>query len=182
MNTCVAEKCAWESMVSISCGTHRFKTTNMKLNQWELGIIGLIIIVMFSIGYNTHPFRKPTPQKKFEQKIVIAETYYEEAKAISLSMPLLNDTILAVYADSLFITLVTLNHDWVVYVKTQEGFEKYTTKIENLNGDLDGLRLKYTHELLMRSINRTILRNKEFQKKWKQESEKYDTNGTGKFV
>ena len=154
----------------------------MKLNQYELSIIGLIIIIFLALGYYTHPLTPPESQKKFEAKIETCEAYFNEAKAISLSMPLLNDTILAVYADSLFITLVTLNHDWVVYVKTQEGFEKYTEEIEGLNSKIDGLRLKYTHELVMRSLNRTILRNKELHKKWEDESEKYETNETGKFV
>jgi len=149
----------------------------MKLNQYELSIIGLIIIIFLSLGYYTQPHGKPTSQKIFEQKIERAETYYDEAKAISLSMPLLNDSIIAIYSDSLLQMLVTLNHDWVIFVKTNDGFEDYTEKIENLNTKLDELRVRYYQELFMRHLNRTIQRNKEMQKKLDEQIKKLETKG-----
>ena len=160
----------------------RITTATMKLNQYELSIIGLIIIMFLAFGYYIQPNEKPTPQKIFENKIERAETYYDEAKAISLSMPLLNDTIIKTYGDSLFLMLITLNHDWVIYVKTQEDFEEYTEEIEKMNKKLDELRLKYHHELFMRDLDRTIKRGKELQRKWDKEIDKYETEGTSKFV
>jgi len=128
----------------------------MKLNKYEISIIGFIILVIFGLGYRTHPFTKPQPQKVFESKIEAAEDYYQEAKALSLSMPLLNDSVVNLIADSLIVTLIELNRTWVIFVRTQNGFEEYTEDIETLNKNLENIRLRYEFERGMRILIRDL--------------------------
>ena len=69
-------------------------------------------------------------------------------------MPLLSDSIVVVTSDSLLTTLIQLNREWIVIVKTEEGFEEYTHDIQKLNETLDRLRLKYEMEKGVRLIRR----------------------------
>lgn len=135
----------------------------------------IIIIVAFILGITTHPFSKPANHKIFLNKIHSAEAYYNEAKALSLSMPLLPDSLVGVIADSLLVTLVKLNESWVIFVISEDGFEKYTEDIEHINESLDYLRVKYVLENAMRNILKGIRDMKEEIKKWDDEAKKYST-------
>ena len=136
--------------------------TKEKKNPILLYIISAIILGVL-IFEGTFRFVHPKHEQEFEAKIQSVETYYDEAKAISLSMPLLGDSIIGVYADSLLSCLVHLNHDWVIYVKTHEGFGRYTEEIEELNERVDRLRIEYEFVRAIRKINRGM---KQMEKEW----------------
>ena len=112
--------------------------------------------MIFGVGYHTHPLTKPNPQRVFENQIEDAKMYYEEAKALSLSMPLLNDSAVSSIGDSLMITLIDLNRSWVIFVKTQKDFKHYTNDIQTMNTNLESLRVKYEFERGMRHIMRGL--------------------------
>lgn len=136
----------------------------------------LAIILGILIWQGTFRLVNPKHEQEFEAKIQSVETYYNEAKAISLSMPLLGDSIVGVYADSLLSCLVHLNHDWVIYVKTHEGFENYTEEIEELNERVDRLRIEYELVRSVREINRSLRQMEDWKKRLeKQQERKYST-------
>jgi len=135
----------------------------------------IIITVAFILGITTHPFSKPANHKAFLNKIHSAEAYYDEVKALSLSMPLLPDSLVGVIADSLFVTLVKLNESWVIFVMTEDGFEKYMEDIELMNESLDYLRVKYVVENAMRNILKGIRNMEEELNKWENKAKKYST-------
>jgi len=128
----------------------------MKLNKYEIGIIAFIIFIMFGIGYRTQPFAPAKAKIELEEKIEAAEDYYEEAKALALSMPLLNDSAVGLIADSLMITLIDLNRTWVIFVKTQDEFKHYTEDIETLNTNLEMIRMRYEMEKGIRDVIRGL--------------------------
>jgi len=128
----------------------------MRLNKYEIGIIGFIILIFFGIGYRVQPFAPMKAKVELEAKISDAEDYYEEAKALSLSMPLLNDSAVSSIGDSLMITLIDLNRSWVIFVKTQKDFKHYTNDIQTMNTNLESLRVKYEFERGMRHIMRGL--------------------------
>jgi hypothetical protein len=140
----------------------------MRLNSYEIGIIVVLMFLIFGVGYNTHPLTKAQPQKVFEDRIEDAKMYYEEAKALSISMPLLNDSAVNVISDSLMVVLIELNHSWVIYVRTQEGFEKYTEEISTLNRDIGIIRTEYEvakgMRVLMKDLRRITPRLKKKEK------------------
>lgn len=128
----------------------------MKLNKYEISIIALIILVIFGVGYHIQPFQPAKAKIDLENRIDAAEDYYQEAKALALSMPLLNDSAVSLISDSLIITLVELNMSWVVFVRTQDGFESYTDDIQTLNTNLEALRVRYNFERDMRKLVRDL--------------------------
>jgi len=138
----------------------------MKLNKIEITILGFIIFIIFGIGYFTHPFSPTAAEQKLDDKIESAEAFRDEARALALSMPLLPDTIVNSVADSLLVTLVTLNRDWVIFVLTEEGFEKYTDDIEELNRSLESIRMDYELTKTLRSLRKSIKGGEEIQKNW----------------
>ena len=136
----------------------------MKLNKIEITILGFIIFIIFGIGYFTHPFSPTAAEQKLDDKIESAEAFRDEARALALSMPLLPDTIVNSVADSLLVTLVTLNRDWVIFVLTEEGFEKYTDDIEELNRSLESIRMDYEITKTFRNLRKSIKGREEIQR------------------
>jgi len=116
----------------------------------------VVIVLVFFVGMITHPITKSQSHTKLLAKIESAEAFRDEARALALSMPLLPDTIVNSVADSLLITLVTLNRDWVIFVLTEEGFEKYIDGIEELNKSLESVRMDYEQTKMMRSLSKSI--------------------------
>ena len=96
-------------------------------------------------------------------KIENAELFREEAKALSLSIPLLSDSVIAVTSDSLYTTLIQLNRAWIIFVKSEDGFEEYTRDIANLNETLDELRVQYEVERTWRRLKRGVRKFQEFK-------------------
>ena len=121
-----------------------------------------VFVLAFFVGMITHPITKSQPHTKLLDKIESAEAFRDEARALALSMPLLPDTIVNSVADSLLVTLVTLNRDWVIFVLTEEGFEKYTDNIEELNKSLESIRMDYEQTKMMRSLSKSIRELKKF--------------------
>ena len=136
--------------------------------------LAVIVIALF-VGMLTQPFSKTQPHTELLNKMEAAETFADEARAISLSMPLLDYKIIGLYADSLLSTLVHLNHDWVIFVTTQEGFEKYTDDIAELNESIDRLRIEFYMEKTMRDLRHNILELDQWKKKIDKKIEKYST-------
>jgi len=128
----------------------------MMLNKYEISIIAFIILVIFGVAYHTHPLTKVKEKIAFEDRIEAAENYYEEAKALSLSMPLLNDSTLILISDSLGIVLLELNMSWVIYVRTQKGFQEYTEEIRTLNTNIGGIRSMYMMARDLRVLTRDL--------------------------
>ena len=145
--------------------------TKEKKNPILVYILSAIILGIL-IWQGTFRLVHPKYEQEFKTKIESVETYYDEAKAISLSMPLLGDTIVSMYADSLLSCLVRLNHEWVIYVKTHEGFEKYTEQIEELNQRVDKLRIEYEIVRGVRAINRNLKQQEEWKKRWEKQQER----------
>lgn len=115
----------------------------------------VVIVIALFLGVITHPFTKSQSQKELLTEIESAENYYNKARALALSMPLLPDTIVNIIADSLLVTLVTLNNEWVIFVLTEKGFEKYINGIEELNGSLAAVRMNYEHTKIIRSLTKS---------------------------
>ena len=111
-------------------------------------------------------------RQALENKIENAESFYDEAKALSLSMPLLSDSVVFTVADSLMITIIDLNRTWVIFVSTQEGFETYTPEVENLNNDIDELRLEYEVAKVFRGIMNLHKESQRQQRQWIEKKKK----------
>jgi len=126
-----------------------------KKNPILLYIIGGLIVGVL-IWQGTFRLVHPKHQQELEAKIQETEIYYEKAKALSISMPLLSDSIIYSYADGLLMATVSLNKDWVRYVATQDDFKRYTEEIEELTRDLDVLRIEYEMIRTLRGIQRNL--------------------------
>lgn len=134
----------------------------------SLWLYVLFVIVVVVVLWIFYPKFIPEERKALENKIESAESFYNEAKALSLSMPLLNDSVVYVVADSLLATIVDLNQTWVIYVRTQEGFENYTSEIEKLNNNIDRLRVEYEVAKVFRGIENFLKEGERLQREWKE--------------
>ena len=126
-------------------------------------VIAVFIIAVAIYSWNTCPYRTPKSHKPLVAKIENAELFREEAKALSLSIPLLSDSVIAVTSDSLYTTLIQLNRAWIIFVKSEDGFEEYTRDIANLNETLDELRVQYEVERTWRRLKRGVRKFQEFK-------------------
>lgn len=124
-----------------------------KIFRTSLIIFGIGVIIFLSLI--TRPIKIPQTEKIFVEKIEHTKDFYLEAEAMSLSLPILSDTIIKVYADSLRITLIELNKNWVIFVQTTNNYDEYVTKIRTLNTNIELLRMKYELEKSIRIFRRT---------------------------
>ena len=115
----------------------------------------IIVVVVIQHYYPRMKSLFVTEEQEFlENKISGAEAYYDKAKAYALSMPLLDDSIVNSVSDSLLVTMIDLNYTWVMYVGSQEGFEKFTDEVSALNDKMDELRIEYELVKTVRNIQR----------------------------
>jgi hypothetical protein len=142
--------------------------TKEKKNPILIYIISTLIVAV--VCWHFYPQIKPLivskERQKFEKKIESVENYYDEAVAMSLSMPLLNDSIVNSYADSLLDVLVYFNLDWIIFVRTERGFENYTDEIKKLNEKVDKLRVEFELEITMRELRREMREMEQYEKRW----------------
>ena len=133
----------------------------------------ILVIIVGMVLWHFYPqFRFISKERKaLESKIESAGAYRDVARALALSMPLLPDTIVNSIADSLLITIVTLNNDWVIFVLTEEGFECYTEEIEKLNKSIESVRMDFEVTKAMRNLQRSIRRMEKIQR-WDNKSKK----------
>jgi len=121
---------------------------------------GIVIIIVLAIVF--YPFRISQTEKNFTKKIENIKSFRDEATAMSLSLPLLTDTIIKVYSDSLLITLIDLNKSWVIFIRTCEEYNEYTSTIKTLNESLELLRIQYEMEKELRIFKNTIKEKENF--------------------
>jgi len=119
-----------------------------------VGIVATIIIIAFF----TRPLRTTKPEKILENKIESIENFRDEAEAMSVSLPLLNDSIVKVYSDSILLILTDLNKTWIRYMQNQEEYAKYTPIIGELNKSLETLLIKYDIEKSLRAFRQDVLK------------------------
>ena len=127
-------------------------------------LIGVVLWIFYPKIY-------PQDQQKFEKEYDKTESFYKEAKALSLSMPLLSDSVVFIVADSLLTTLVEFNHNWVIFVNKDSGYERYNSQVESLNNKIDAVRLEYEIAKAFREI-KNFLREGEIRKRQWNESKK----------
>ena len=132
-------------------------------------VVILIIIIAFVLGYHyprVYQLFISEEREALENKMEAAESLYNKAKALSLSMPLLSDSIVFTVADNLLVTLLDLNYTWVIFVSTQDNFEHFTSEVEDLNNDLDKLRLEYEVVKIFRGMKNQLKENQKQQREW----------------
>ena len=132
--------------------------TNEKKNPILLYIIFAIIVVVVCCHFypDIKAITQPKHQQIIENRIDDAETYYDKAKALSISMPLLSDSIIYNYADGLYKEIVDLNEFWVRYVATYKDFNKYTDEIEGLSNKMDSIRVQYELARAFREMRKQL--------------------------
>ncbi len=152
------------------------KPETKKRVSWLLnGIFVIIFVIISTIFYSEiKPIFQSKEQQVFEREYKKAESFYDEAKALSLSMPLLSDSIVFVVADSLLATLVGLNHDWMIFVSKDRGYENYILRVETLNNKIDKVRLEYEIVKAFRGM-KNMLKEEEIRKRRWIESKKKKT-------
>ena len=142
-----------------------------KRNNIICGVLITVFVATVAIySWWSLPWRTPKAHKPLVAKIENAELFREEAKALSLSIPLLSDSIVAVTSDSLYNTLIQLNRALVIFVKSEKGFEEYTRDIEMLNKSLDELRVKYEIERTWRRVKRGVRELEKFNRRMQPKS------------
>ncbi len=128
-------------------------------------LLFIIIGVVLWIFYPKF-FPQEQAQHIFEKEYDNAESFYNEAKALSLSMPLLSDSVVFIVADSLFTTLIEFNRDWVMFVNKDKGYERYNSQVERLNNKLDKLRVEYEVAKAFRGIKNFLKEGERLQREW----------------
>jgi hypothetical protein len=132
--------------------------------NWLGYVLSVIVIGVVLWIFYPKIFPQAQHQENFEKEYDKAESFYDEAKALSLSMPLLSDSIVFVVADSLLATLVEFNHDWMTFVSKDMGYEKYNSQVERLNNKIDKVRLEYEVAKAFRGI-KNMLKEEEIRKR-----------------
>lgn len=129
--------------------------TKEKKNPILLYIIGGMIVGTL-IWQGTFRLVHPKHQQALEAKIETCEDYYDRAKAFSISMPLLSDSVVFSHADGLYETIIDLNKSWVRYVATHDDYQRFTEEIQELTNELDALRVQYEFARTFRELRNTL--------------------------
>ena len=149
-----------------------WKQTSVSRRSWWSYVLFIIVVALVLRIF--FPQFYPQDQRNFEKEYEKAESFYDEAKALSLSMPLLSDSVVFIVADSLLVTLVDFNRDWVLFVSKDMGYENYSSRVETLNNNIDNVRLEYEIAKAFREI-KNFLREGEIRKREWNESKKKKT-------
>lgn len=135
-------------------------------------LVIVIALIIAAVAWGTHPLNEPKSHKILTNEIENAESFYQEAKALSLSMPLLSDSLLVVTVDSIETTLIELNKIWICFVKTEEDFSQYSSTIQRLNQNLQSLQVTYLTHITIRGVQQFL---EEGRKLFKREEKKTET-------